>query len=219
MQCRKNVVKIQLIKLSPSRAAERPSLSSCRRKSGGLLFSKVIPSTYSSFAFFLASPFSSAALPLAWPAAWLASPLSSCALPAASPRSSAALPLTSPPVTLAVASLTLSLAATVPLVSYHCSYFVVMQLLTANVDSVDDLVRHYAVHLLETVLSSVNGVLLQLYRGGEGGSWCDGCEAGRACGSARDGGHTADGHLGKERHFGLLREVCCSLWYWLNGSC
>lgn len=136
--------------------------------------SRLMNGIYSSFAFFLASPFSSAALPLAWPAA-------SCALPAASPRSSAALPLTSPPVTLAVASLTLSLAATIHLVSSSTSHVAprnryVTILRTSNVDAVNELVRHNAVHLLQTILGSINGVLLQLDSGGEGCSWRGRCE-------------------------------------------
>ncbi|KAL2286057.1 hypothetical protein FJTKL_07294 [Diaporthe vaccinii] len=159
-----------------------------------------------SFAFFLASPFSSAALPLAWPAAWFASPFSSCALPAASPRSSAAFPLTSPPVMLALASLTLSLAAAVPVVSYRTPHVVpttsgVMYLLTANFNTVDELVRHCAIYLLETILGSIYGVLLQLDGGREGCSWHGGSEVGRACGSTGDGCHSADGHLSEERHF------------------
>lgn len=141
----REVVKVQLIKMPPSYGAEGPNLSSCRRKRWVTVPPDSLPSTYSSFAFFLASPFSSAALPLAWPAAWFASPLSSCALPAASPRSSAAFPLTSPEVMLALASLTLSLAAAVAVISYRTPCVVppnsvVMYLLTANLNAVDELV-------------------------------------------------------------------------------
>lgn len=176
-------------------------------------FLKLLDSIYSSFAFFLASPFSSAALPLAWPAA-------SCALPAASPRSSAALPLTSPPVTLAVASLTLSLAATVRFVNPYASHNAprdefVTSLLTSNVNTVNEFVGHNTVHLLQTILGSFNGVLLQLDCGREGCSRRSRCEVGRACRSAGDICHAADGHLGEKRHFGwgfvLLRGVCCGL--------
>lgn len=176
-------------------------------------FPRLLDGIYSSFAFFLASPFSSAALPLAWP-------VTSCALPVASPFSSAALPLTSPPVTLAVASLTLSLAATVGSVNSYASRVAlrngfVTSVLTSNVDAVNELVRHHAVHLLQTILGSINGVLLQLDCGRESCSWRGRCEVGRACRGTGDVCHTADGHLCEERHFGrgfvLLGEVCYGL--------
>lgn len=76
---------------------------------------------------------------------------------------------------------------------------------TTNVDAVHNLVAYCAVNRLECVLCGVGGGLLQLQRGGEGGTR-DGSSKSGACSSAGDGCQAAGGNFSEERHLGSV--VC-----------